>query len=269
MVPAGATGTVTFGSVDQIRAHLLLFLAVTAASAIPFVPTGEIVSGSSALAAHSRHQIYVIFLVTWAASILGDTLLLLEARLGARKVRNWLGRWKYAYRVDQAQYKLKRNAFSAVVTGRLVPGGRAPVIIALGLSRFSVRRFILFDTVACGMWAAIYSTIGSIGGRIAAHPILGMALAIVFAVAISVVVQQGIKFITWQRNRRTTARTDDKHEATDRRAGGRDAPGDSAGQPDGQTASQNDPSLTASAEPPDPDGVCTAQLQSGSHHRRR
>lgn len=195
---------------DQIRAHLLLFLAVAGASAIPFVPTGEMVSGSSALAAHSRHQIYVIFLVTWAASVLGDTLLLLESRLGARKLRRWLARWKYSYRVDQAQYKLKHNAFSAVVTGRLVPGGRAPVIIALGLSRFSIRRFILFDTAACGLWAGIYSTIGSIGGRIVAHPLWGMALAIAFAVTASVLVQQFVKFLMWLRRRRTAAGTESR-----------------------------------------------------------
>ncbi len=160
------------------------------------------VSGSSALAASSRHQIYVIFLVTWAASVIGDTGLLLEARLGAGKVRGWLDRWKYSHRVDQAQHKLQRNAFSAVVTGRLVPGGRAPVIIALGLSRFPVRRFILFDTAACGMWAAIYSTIGSVGGRIAKHPILGMALAIAFAVVVSFLVQISIRLVQRLRRRR-------------------------------------------------------------------
>jgi membrane protein DedA with SNARE-associated domain len=196
--------------VDHIRAQLLLFLAVAAASAIPFVPTGEMVSGSSALAANSRHQIYVIFLVTWAASVLGDTCLLLEARLGAGKVRGWLDRWKYSHRVDQAQHKLERNAFSAVVTGRLVPGGRAPVIIALGLSRFRVRRFVLFDAAACGMWAAIYSTIGSVGGRIAKHPILGMALAIAFAVVISFLVQISIRLAQRLKQRRTTPSPDQR-----------------------------------------------------------
>lgn len=259
MVPARAAGTVTFGSVDQIRAHVLLFLAVTAASAIPFVPTGEMVSGSSALAAHSRHQIYVIFLVTWGASILGDTLLLLEARLGARKVRNWLARWKYSYRVDQAQYKLKRNAFSAVVTGRLVPGGRAPVIIALGLSRFSVRRFILFDTVACGMWAAVYSTIGSIGGRIAAHPVLGMALAIAFAVVISVVVQQGIKLVTRLRDRR--------QQATDPQTGSQSTSEGPGARQNGQVASGEESSAAASGAPQNPAGA-QSQPSSAAQQRR-
>lgn len=187
---------------DQIRGHLLLFFGVAIGSAIPFVPTGEMVSGSSALAAHSRLDVVLIFLITWVASVLGDTLLLLEARLGARKLRPWLARRKYAGRVSQAEDKLHKNAFSAIVTGRLIPGGRAPVVIALGLGRYSIRRFVAFDVVACGLWALIYSTIGSIGGRIANHPLWGIVIAIAFAVCISVLVQQLIKLVHWQRNRR-------------------------------------------------------------------
>lgn len=174
---------------------------MTIGSAIPFVPTGEMVSGSSALAAHSRLDVVLIFLITWAASVLGDTMLLIEARLGARKLRPWLARRKYAGRVAQAEQRLHRNAFSAVVTGRLIPGGRAPVVIALGLGRYPIRRFVAFDAVACGLWALIYSTIGSIGGRIADHPLWGIVIAIAFAVCVSVLVQQVIKLIHWLRNR--------------------------------------------------------------------
>jgi membrane protein DedA with SNARE-associated domain len=187
--------------VDQIRGHVLLFVAVTVGSAIPFVPTGEMVSGSSALAANSRLDIFLIFLVTWAASVLGDTLLLIEARLAAGRLRPWLARRKYYDRVQEAEGKLHRNAFSAVVTGRLVPGGRAPVIIALGVGRFSVRRFVLYNTVACGLWALIYSTIGSIGGKISDHRLLGMIIAIAFAVSMSVIVQQIIRLVQYVRAR--------------------------------------------------------------------
>lgn len=192
---------------DHIRGHILLFLAVTIGSAIPFVPTGEMVSGSSALAANSRHDVFLIFLVTWIASVIGDTILLIEARLGARRLRPWLSRRKYYDRVHQAEDKLHRNAFSAVVTGRLIPGGRAPVIIALGLGRYSVRRFAMYDTVACGLWALIYSTIGSIGGKVASHPIWGMIIAIAFAVCMSVLVQQLIRFVQWVRTRNADEET--------------------------------------------------------------
>ncbi len=174
---------------DLTSSYLLLFAAVAAGSAIPFLPTGEMVSGAAALAAHSHGNVVVIFLIAWAASVVGDTALLLEARLGARRIRRWIDQRTFAARVHQAERKLHLNAFSAVVTGRLVPGGRAPVIMALGLGRYPLRRFVAYDAVACALWAAVYAAIGALGGRLANHPLWGIVLAIVIAVALSAVVQ--------------------------------------------------------------------------------
>jgi membrane protein DedA with SNARE-associated domain len=188
--------------VGQLRGHLLLALSVTVGSALPFVPTGEMVSGAAAVASHSELNLVLIFLITWGGSVIGDTLMLLEARLGARRLRPWIARRKFAGRVEQAQTALTRNAFNAIVTGRLIPGGRTPVIVALGLSRFSIRRFLLADAVACALWAAIYSTLGSIGGRIANHPVWAMVIAIAFATSIGVLVQRIHKAVTERRESR-------------------------------------------------------------------
>jgi membrane protein DedA with SNARE-associated domain len=187
--------------VNQLYGHLLLAVSVLVGSAIPFVPTGEMVSGAAAVAAHSELNVLLIFLITWICSVLGDTVMLLEARLGRRRLQAWLERATFGDRVKVAQQSLTGNAFNAVVTGRLIPGGRTPVVVALGLSRFSVRRFMLLDTVACALWAAIYSTIGSIGGRIANHPLWGMVIAIAFAVSMGVLVQELRKLLTWYRGR--------------------------------------------------------------------
>jgi membrane-associated protein len=73
--------------VDQLRGHLLLAVWVLVGSAIPFVPTGEMVSGA-------------------VCSVLGDTILLLEARLGAGLIRARLERSKLAGRVRQAEQAL-------------------------------------------------------------------------------------------------------------------------------------------------------------------
>ncbi|WP_165350459.1 DedA family protein [Xylanimonas protaetiae] len=187
---------------NLVGGHVLLFVAVTVGSAIPFLPTGEMVSGAAALAHGSRADVLVIFLIAWIASVLGDTVLLLEARLGARRLRGWIDRRAFAARVHQAERKLHLNAFSAVVTGRLVPGGRAPVIIALGLGRYPLRRFVAYDVVACAVWAAVYAGLGSLGGRIADHPVWGAAIAVVFAVLLGALVQQGTRFSRWRQTRR-------------------------------------------------------------------
>jgi membrane protein DedA with SNARE-associated domain len=189
-------------NVSQLRGHLLLALSVTIGSALPFVPTGEMVSGAAAVASHSRLSIPLIFLITWVCSVLGDTLMLVEARLGARRLRPWIARRKFAGRVDQAQEALTKNAFHAIVTGRLIPGGRTPVIVALGLSHFSIRRFMLADAVACALWAGIYASLGSIGGRIAHHPVWAMVIAIAFATSIGVLVQKIRSMMAWRRETR-------------------------------------------------------------------
>lgn len=186
---------------NQLYGHLLLAASVLIGSAIPFVPTGEMVSGAAAVAAHSKLNVLLIFLITWICSVLGDTVMLMEARLGRRRLQRWLNRATFGARVTAAQQALTGNAVNAVITGRLIPGGRTPVIVALGLSRFSIRRFMLIDTVACALWAGIYSTIGSIGGRIANHPIWGMVIAIAFAVSMGVLVQELRKLWQWYRGR--------------------------------------------------------------------
>jgi len=187
--------------VSQLKGHLLLALSVLVGSAIPFVPTGEMVSGAAAFASHSRLNVALIFLITWICSVLGDTLMLMEARLGARRLGPWLARTRYGVRVARAETGLTHNAFNAIVTGRLIPGGRTPIIVALGLSRFPIRRFLLFDLVACALWAGIYSTIGSIGSRVAHHPVWAMVVAVAFAVSVGTLVQQICRFVTWRRTR--------------------------------------------------------------------
>lgn len=198
----------------QLRAHLLLALSVTIGSALPFVPTGEMVSGAAAVASHSNLNVALIFVTTWLCSVLGDTLALFEARLGARKLRPWIAKRKFAAKVAQAQNALDRNSFNAIITGRLIPGGRTPVIVALGLLRFPVRRFVLADVVACALWAAIYSTLGSIGGRIAHHPIWAMVVAITFATSIGLLVQKIVSVLKWRRERAA-----DGHQDTEIPAG--------------------------------------------------
>ena len=154
-------------------------------SAIPLVPTGELVSGSAALTTTGLLPLTAVFLISWLCSIAGDTALLLEARLGRRRIQGWLDRRPLGQKVRRAQETIDRNAFQAVVTGRLIPGGRAPVILALGLSRTPLRRFLTADTIACAVWAALYTGLGALGGSIAGHPAWGLALAVVAAVTVS------------------------------------------------------------------------------------
>jgi membrane protein DedA with SNARE-associated domain len=187
---------------DQLRGHLLLAVWVLFGSAIPFVPTGEVVSGAAAVAYHSQLDEWLVFLITWVCSVLGDTVLLLEARFGAGLIRPRVERSKLAARVALAEQALSQNSFSAIVTGRLIPGGRTPVIAALGLSGFPIHRFLPATIVACGLWAGIYSSIGTIGGKVTHHPVWATVVAISFAVCMGLLITQIQRFLHWRRTRR-------------------------------------------------------------------
>ena len=58
-----------------------------------------------------------------ALLVLGDTIMLIEVRLAAGRIRGWLARTRLSVRVEQAEVALARNAFHAVLTGRLIPVG--------------------------------------------------------------------------------------------------------------------------------------------------
>jgi len=172
----------------------LVGLAVLVGSAIPFVPTGEVVSGAAALSADSARSVLVLFAVALTASVGGDSAMLVSTRLVARfapeRSKAWLrAGGTAAAAAERARTVITGHAFSAVLTGRLVPGGRAPVIIALGLGRYPLRQFIRIDVVACAVWAAVYVVLGATGGRLADTPALGAVIAVGAAAALGLVVQ--------------------------------------------------------------------------------
>jgi len=195
--PFGATGMirqsncvvapVSSGSVA------LVGLVVLLASSVPFVPTGEVVSGAAALT-QSVPWLLVVLAVVVVASVAGDSLMLLGvralARLAHRRPTSPTGAAPTGLRgrVDTWLRRLggtvRANAFTSVVTGRLVPGGRAPVIVALALERYPLHRFVGADLVACTAWASTYVALGALGGQVSGHPLVGTAVAVAAAVAL-------------------------------------------------------------------------------------
>ncbi|MGQ7295854.1 DedA family protein [Quadrisphaera sp. KR29] len=185
----------------------LLGLGVLIGSAVPFVPTGEVVSAAATLASGSWPDLVAVFAVVLVASVLGDSALLLGAGTLSRRVtpaqRAWLGSRRLAPAVRRARAGIASHAPQAVLTGRLVPGGRAPVIIALGVARYPVGRFMAADALACGAWAATYVALGAVGGHLSGHPVLGVAVAVVCAAALGLAVSR----VQRVRGRRRTSPT--------------------------------------------------------------
>lgn len=165
---------------------LLLAAVIAAASAVPFVPTGELVAGYLAWHNASPLTIGLVFIAVWLASSLGDFLLLNEVRLVARPFRGWLERHLAGSRLDGALGWLGRGPVLGMIFARLVPGGRAPMIVALGLAKADRRRFLIGDAIGCALWAALYVGIGTISAQVG-DPYLAVVVAVVIVALVSLI----------------------------------------------------------------------------------
>lgn len=175
--------------------------ALVLASAVPGVPTAEIVSGVSATVEPSFVAGLAIFLTAWVASWVGDAVLLTEARLASRRLGPRLERRLSGRRVGALVGRLSRNPVTATATARLIPGLRAVTLVTFGLTRTSRRQVLLGDAIGCAAWAALYTSVGLIGGSVTGHPVW----AVVVAAVLALVVSQGIRLVFAPRGRRSEA----------------------------------------------------------------
>jgi membrane protein DedA with SNARE-associated domain len=174
-------------------ALLGLGVGVLVASSVPFLPTGELVSGAAALAGGSLPTALLVYVVVLVASVLGDGVMYVGAATAAdrlpRRARTWLAARRSAPAVRRARRDISGRAYRSMLVGRLVPGARAPVIIALGVARCAPRTFVAADLLACAVWAGLYVAIGAVGARATGHPLVGTAVAVACALGAGLVVQ--------------------------------------------------------------------------------
>ncbi|SJZ87116.1 DedA family protein [Consotaella salsifontis] len=100
--------------------------------------------------------------LAFIGSFLGDLAVFLFARFfsGHRWVRRWKARRKFA----KALRLVERYQAYFVIVNRYIYGLRVPGLIALGMSRITVVRFLLLNFVGAAIWAGLFTTIGYVFG---------------------------------------------------------------------------------------------------------
>lgn len=157
------------------------------ASAVPFLPTGEVVAGALAVGRASAEMAMAAFAVAWVASFVGDTLLHTQMRMLSGPVKQRLGRRFAGGRLAGVTARVGRGPVTAMAVARLIPGARAAMIATLAMSGVSRRRFLLGDLIGCGLWAALYTGIGLLGASLAEESWIAGLLAVGCAVLVGVV----------------------------------------------------------------------------------
>lgn len=166
----GLTGVVAFGAV------------------VPVVPTGAAVSVAAALGERNPFVFALVVAFGAAGAYLGDIVTYAVLRLAgeplARRV-GWLHEGPAGETLEAIRTRVEAHELPVLLTSRLIPGGRVPVLLAAALGGYSWRRFAAADVAAAALWSAVYAVIGVAGRAIFPEPWQAAVAAIVLVAIVT------------------------------------------------------------------------------------
>lgn len=162
-----------------------------------FLPSETAIVALSAIA-HKTGNPNVMLLIIGASigAIIGDNIAYFMGRkLGTTRFK-WMRKPKGAKAFAWAGRELEKRGAILIFTARYIPVGRIAVNFTAGATHFPWRRFVVLDGVAVVTWACYSATIGWFAGAwVHNNPLLGIAIAITFAIVIGFVVDHSMKYL--------------------------------------------------------------------------
>jgi membrane protein DedA with SNARE-associated domain len=162
--------------------------AVLLGAVLPVLPTGAAVSAGAVLASHEKPIGLLGVLIAGAGgAYLGDLIVYAGCRFGGERLARRIGWLRDNASLDALRERLAEHEITVLLTSRLIPGGRVPVLLAAGLAGYPWHRFAVVDLTASSLWAAVYMAIGLLGYVLFDEPWQGVVAAIVLVLLVTVI----------------------------------------------------------------------------------
>jgi len=176
-----------------LAALAVLLAAVGVGAVLPVIPTGAAVSAMAALAHHrSPASLLSVLVVAAAAAWIGDLVLYALLHRSESGLSRLLERRALAGRasahVEELGRRLVTHDVRTLLTSRLLPGARVPVMLAAASVDYPVRRFAVADVVPALTWTVAYGLLGLLGRSVSDRPLAGVVVAVVLGLGASGVV---------------------------------------------------------------------------------
>ena len=98
--------------------------------------------------------LFFITLCGYIGSFLGDQSSYLMGRIYGTKALNWNFIKKRQKQVDKVKQTFDKYEFTAILIGRMTPSLRPFSPFFVGVFKLNYQRFLLFDLIACSVWAS-------------------------------------------------------------------------------------------------------------------
>jgi membrane protein DedA with SNARE-associated domain len=166
----------------------LLFGLVLLGSVIPVVPTGLVVGTAAAFAMTSDVLgLPLVLAVATSGALAGDLITFAICRSGGPSAVRWVTRGQHSERLDEVREQFRRHGWQIIVSGRLLPAGRVPVLAAAGVLGYPWSRLVPASLLAAFLWAVAYALLGVASGGIFDSPLLAMLVATVLVLAVGAI----------------------------------------------------------------------------------
>lgn len=180
-----------------------LFGVVSFGAVLPVVPTGAAVSVAAVVSVSDNVLLLlVVVLIGAAGAYAGDVITYAAMRFASPRLTarvRWLRASTSTAALNRFHEQIAEHELRTLLLSRLVPGGRIPVLLAVSLGGYPLRRFASADLAAALLWSAVYSAIGLVGRLIFPEEWESVLAAIVMILLISALSQ------VWHRHHSTDA----------------------------------------------------------------
>lgn len=162
-----------------------------------FLPSETaIVALASISAVSGEPNIWLLIAGASVGAVIGDNIAyFLGKALGTTRFK-WMRRPRGARAFAWAGRELEKRGAMLIFTARYIPVGRIAVNFTAGATHFPWRRFVVLDGIAVVTWAGYSVAVGTFAGKwVHDNPLLGVGIAIAFAIAIGFLVDHGMKYL--------------------------------------------------------------------------
>jgi membrane-associated protein len=148
-------------------------------------------------------NIWLLILGATIGAMIGDNIAyFMGNKLGTTRFK-WMRRPRGAQAFSWAGRELEKRGAILIFTARYIPVGRIAVNFTAGATHFPWRRFVVLDGIAVVTWAGYSVAVGTFAGRWVHHnPLLGVGIAIAFAIVIGFIVDHAMKILHHQLEKR-------------------------------------------------------------------
>ena len=162
-----------------------------------FLPSETAIVALASIASRNGYpNIWLLILGASIGAIIGDNIAYWMGRkLGVQRFA-WMRRPRIAKAFAWAGMELDKRGAVLIFTARYVPVGRIAVNFTAGATSFPWRSFVVLDGIAVVTWASYSVAVGTFAGRwVHDNPLLGVGIAIAFAIVIGILVDHALKLV--------------------------------------------------------------------------